>query len=76
ERGVGETLACGTGACAAAVASARSNFADRKVVVHLPGGDLEVDWQEDGYVYLTGPVVEIYQGMVLEEWLLQQYEED
>ncbi|GFP35590.1 hypothetical protein HKBW3S43_01380, partial [Candidatus Hakubella thermalkaliphila] len=54
----------------------RSNFADRKVVVHLPGGDLEVDWQEDGYVYLTGPVVEIYQGMVLEEWLLQQYEED
>lgn len=76
ERGVGETLACGTGACAAAVASARSDFADRKVVVHLPGGDLEVDWQEDGYVYLTGPVVEIYQGMVLEEWLLQQYEED
>ncbi|MGZ4559498.1 MAG: hypothetical protein ACXVXJ_00795, partial [Mycobacteriaceae bacterium] len=55
ERGVGETMACGTGACAAAVAAARLGIADRKVEVQLPGGILRIDWQASGSVLMTGP---------------------
>jgi diaminopimelate epimerase len=64
ERGSGETLACGTGACAACVAGALSGRTARKVLAHLPGGDLELDWAEDNHVYLTGGAVEVFQG----EW--------
>ncbi len=64
ERGSGETRACGTGACAAAVAGALSGRTDRRVVVHLRGGDLELDWSDGGTVYLTGPAVEVFTG----EW--------
>ena len=56
ERGVGLTRACGTAACAAAVAAMRKNLTDHKVTVSLPGGDLVVEWRDDGHVRMTGPV--------------------
>jgi diaminopimelate epimerase len=65
ERGSGETLACGTGACAVAVAGFLTGRTQRKVVAHLPGGDLHLYWSEtDNHVYLTGPAVEVFSG----EW--------
>lgn len=65
ERGSGETLACGTGACAAAVAGVLTGRLGRRVTIHLLGGDLELHWSEaDGHVYKTGPAVEVFQG----EW--------
>ena len=64
ERGAGETLACGTGACAAAVASVLNGLCDRKVTVKLPGGDLTVEWDEsDRHVYMTGPAVKVFEGV-------------
>jgi diaminopimelate epimerase len=66
ERGSGETLACGTGACAATVASILNGKTDRAVTVHLLGGDLEIEWGEDNYVYMTGPAVEAFRG----DWLI------
>ncbi|MBX6378093.1 MAG: diaminopimelate epimerase, partial [Clostridia bacterium] len=63
ERGSGITLACGTGACAAAVVAAASGRTGRRVVVHLDGGDLEVEWRDDDHVTLTGPVVEVFRGV-------------
>ena len=63
ERGSGETLACGTGACAAAVASILNGLAERKVTVKLRGGDLLVEWEEEtGKVYMTGPAVTVFEG--------------
>ena len=63
ERGSGITLACGTGACAAAVAAALTNRCDRHVTAHLPGGDLELHWaRDDNCVYMTGPAVEVFNG--------------
>jgi diaminopimelate epimerase len=57
ERGAGLTRACGSAACAAAVAAARLKRTDRKVKVTLPGGDLTVDWRvSDDHVLMTGPV--------------------
>jgi diaminopimelate epimerase len=65
ERGSGETLACGTGACAVCVAGVLTGRSSRNVVIHLPGGDLEIEWNEnDNHVYMTGPAVEVFQG----EW--------
>ena len=64
ERGVGETLACGTGACAAAVAGALAGHVGRACTVELPGGDLVVDWREDGRVYLTGSAAVSFTGTV------------
>src|SRR5262249_12705171 len=64
ERGSGETQACGTGACAAAVAGVLTGQTERRVLAHLPGGDLELEWSESGDVYLTGPAVEVFSG----EW--------
>lgn len=64
ERGSGETQACGTGACASAVAGVLAGLTERRVLAHLPGGDLELEWAESGEVYLTGPAVEVFQG----EW--------
>ncbi|KZE52481.1 diaminopimelate epimerase [Brevibacillus parabrevis] len=64
ERGSGVTLACGTGACAAAVAAALAGKVDRAVTVHLAGGDLFIDWrEEDNRVYMTGPATEVFQGV-------------
>lgn len=62
ERGVGATLACGTGACAALVGSVLNGFTSRQVTVHLPGGDLNVAWKKDNHVYLTGPAQEVFTG--------------
>jgi diaminopimelate epimerase len=65
ERGSGITLACGTGACAVCVAGVLSGRTARKLLAHLPGGDLELEWAEaDGCVYMTGPAAEVYTG----EW--------
>ena len=65
ERGSGETLACGTGACASAVAANLNGLAGRKVTVHLAGGDLKIEWSEkDNHVYMTGPAVEVFEGTV------------
>jgi len=63
ERGTGETLACGTGACAAVVASVLNNHTSRKVSVMLPGGTLEIEWDDaDNRVYMTGPAEEVFTG--------------
>lgn len=64
ERGAGETLACGTGACATAVAAMVKELTERKVTVHLLGGDLLIEWAEDGHVYMTGPAEEVFEGVV------------
>lgn len=64
ERGAGETLACGSGACAAVVASVLNRKTERNVRVRLVGGNLNVTWDKDDYVYLTGPAVEVYQGCI------------
>ncbi|MDR1027415.1 MAG: diaminopimelate epimerase [Rickettsiales bacterium] len=56
ERGAGETLACGTGACASAVAAATDDLTDREVRIHMRGGNLNIDWKKsDNRVYMTGP---------------------
>lgn len=62
ERGSGATRACGTGACAVAVAAALTNRADRNVTVRLPGGDLHIEWAADDHVYKTGPAVQVFTG--------------
>jgi diaminopimelate epimerase len=63
ERGSGETLACGTGACASAVAGVLTGKLARTVTMHLTGGDLELHWsQSDNHVYMTGPAVEVFSG--------------
>ncbi len=70
ERGAGLTLACGTGACAVAVAAARKGLADRKVTIELPGGPLQIDWREsDGHILMTGPWSLDGEGVLPEEWL-------
>ena len=62
ERGTGETLACGTGACASAVAAALTGRTHRTVTVHLRGGDLTIEWGEDGHVRMTGGTTEVFEG--------------
>jgi diaminopimelate epimerase len=65
ERGSGETLACGTGACAVAVASTLTGRTQRRITAYLPGGALELNWSaKDNHVYMTGPAVEVFHG----EW--------
>ena len=66
ERGVGETPACGSGACAAVVIGQQQGLLDSKVTVQLPGGDLEVEWQGGATpVYLTGPAIWVYDGLCM-----------
>ena len=68
ERGAGETLACGTGACATAVACNINGLTDRKVNIELLGGTLNIEWNEtDNHVYLTGPAVTVFDGELYEE---------
>lgn len=65
ERGSGETLACGTGACAVAAAFIGWGLTEREVTVNLLGGDLQIRWDEtDGHIYMTGPAVTVFEG----EW--------
>lgn len=66
ERGSGETLACGTGACATAVACVLNGWTDRKVTVHLTGGDLFIEWDEKSdTVFMTGPATLVFEGEYL-----------
>lgn len=63
ERGSGETLACGTGACAVTVAGVLTGKTQRKLLIHLVGGDLQLHWSEtDNHVYMTGPAAEVFSG--------------
>ena len=62
ERGVGETLACGSGACAVAVAARLNGLSDGPATIKLPGGDLDVRWDGEGPVYLTGPAEFVFEG--------------
>ncbi len=65
ERGAGVTLACGTGACATLVAAVLNGLTDRKALIHLLGGDLIIEWnEENNHVYMTGPAVEVFQGQI------------
>ena len=65
ERGAGETLACGTGACAAVVAGIRLGLLDGPVDVHTRGGVLRIDWQGLGHpVWMTGPAVTVFEGRI------------
>lgn len=67
ERGCGETLACGSGACSVAVAGVLTGRTGRHVTVHLKGGDLQIEWNDaDNHVYMTGPSVRVYEGT----WLI------
>ena len=62
ERGVGETYACGTGACAAMVASGINGYTDENVNVELPGGKLEIEWGKDNHIYMQGPAETVFEG--------------
>lgn len=65
ERGAGETQACGTGACAAVVAGIRWGLLNAQVLVHLPGGDLQIAWAGEGHpVIMTGPTAKVYEGIL------------
>ena len=62
ERGVGETLACGTGACAAAVSAMRRGLLSSSVEIELAGGKLQIEWREGDVVWMTGPTANVYEG--------------
>lgn len=64
ERGAGETLACGTGASAVCVAGVLNGLTERKILNHLAGGDLELEWIEEGPVFMTGPATEVFTGEI------------
>lgn len=70
ERGAGITLACGSGACAAAVAAHRRGLTGRKVMLDLDGGTLEIDWREDG-VWMAGPTAHVFDGTLTPAFLSQ-----
>jgi diaminopimelate epimerase len=62
ERGVGETRACGTGACATAIGAMRRGLVERAVTVSLTGGDLRIEWTSAGRILMTGPATEVFRG--------------
>ena len=64
ERGAGETLACGTGSSAVTAACVLNGLTEKKILNHLSGGDLEMEWAGDGCIYMTGPAVEVYSGEI------------
>ena len=65
ERGAGETLACGTGACAVTVAAVLNGYTKREVIVKLLGGDLKINWsKEDNHIYMTGPATTVFEGEI------------
>ena len=66
ERGAGETLACGTGACAVLTAAASTGRTGRRAAVHLPGGALDIRWDEGGHIFMTGPAETVCHGETLE----------
>ncbi|MDI6732285.1 MAG: diaminopimelate epimerase [Candidatus Margulisbacteria bacterium] len=65
ERGAGETMACGTGACAASAAASLQGKVGRKVIAHLPGGNLEIEWNDDNHILMRGPAEKVFEGKVL-----------
>lgn len=69
ERGTGETAACGTGACAAGAAAILHGLASERVVVHLPGGELEIEWRPGEPLYMTGAAEETCRGELTGSWL-------
>jgi diaminopimelate epimerase len=70
ERGTGETQACGTGACAVLVAGVLNGKLNRAATVSLPGGDLEIEWNEkNNHVYMTGNAVTVFDGETNDAWL-------
>ena len=71
ERGSGETMACGTGACAAVVAGSLAGLSGPETDIEFPGGVLHVNWRKDEDVYLTGPAVWVYDGDLSAEWSSQ-----
>lgn len=71
ERGAGLTRACGTAACAAAVAAARRGLTERRVTVTLPGGPLVIEWREDDHIVMTGPVETEFAGVIPAELLAE-----
>lgn len=68
ERGTGITLACGSGACATAVAAHRRGLTGRRVIMDVDGGRLEIDWRDDG-VWMTGPVAHVFDGWLTPEFV-------
>jgi diaminopimelate epimerase len=64
ERGAGETLACGTGSSAVTAACVLNGLTEKKILNHLSGGDLEMEWADDGNIYMTGPAVEVFSGEI------------
>lgn len=64
ERGVGETLACGTGACAAAVSGIRRGLLANQVEIELAGGKLQIEWRDGDVVWMTGPTSNVYEGRI------------
>ena len=64
ERGVGETLACGTGACAAAVSGMRRGLLANQVEIELAGGKLQIEWRDGDVVWMTGPTANVYEGRI------------
>ena len=64
ERGAGETWACGTGACAVGVAGALAGKTEKKITVHLRGGDLAIEWRDNNHVYMTGGAEEVFRGTI------------
>ena len=64
ERGAGETLACGTGACASAVACNINGYIEKQTTVELLGGDLQIEWNNDNHIYMTGPATTVFEGNI------------
>ena len=64
ERGAGETLACGTGSSAVTAACVLNGLTEKRILNHLSGGDLEMEWSDDGNIYMTGPAVEVFSGEI------------
>ena len=66
ERGTGETLACGTGACATVIACNLNGYVKNDVNVELPGGILKIKWnKENNHVYMTGPAITVFRGEIV-----------
>ena len=72
ERGAGLTRACGTAACAAAVAAMRKTLTERRITVTLPGGPLAIEWRDDGHIWMTGPIETEFEGTLDPETLAWQ----
>ena len=74
ERGAGETMACGTGASAVAVASHVKGLTGRTATVHLLGGDLFIEWAPDNHIYMTGPAKKVFEGTFeIKDFLRQEH---